>query len=545
MMKKALLHVTCMIFLLCALLTACGGKHAEKEEQIPLPQEEVEEPKLLSQTELETLFQKILDSDGDIQSRENEQIKAELATLRTAADMDVMPEDYEDLYKSWREERVSAWEEEIEQLKEEYKKIVLMDADILAAWNENRDCYAYYVDFDGNGIPELLVLAELEYNDFAVKVYGSNGGEITALFDEIFTTYTESWVRLYQDNKSPAIYLGVYTLWQSAKMWGAAYEFYALANNEWRLTDDLANGVGGWDEEVDPYDYWRSFDKDITEEEYAVRLSRYTDYQKILDIMPGEPFPEDTTPLSNILSVTLTVNGEPIELGTQPFVENGAFMVPIRPVLEAMGVQVCASSTGLYGDYHNDEGPDIVVLSTKMKTCTIHSRIYLDDVFASYHPGDYYAQFNEYIYDDQGNDAPPPRIVDGQMVGPLSKMVQFFGGTVVWDAASRTLAVTGSIPEAERMSEEELKSMLDFSLDDAVAIIMAQGYCPVYEEPVIDSCWAGKKSWEFPVLPQGVEYVIYPESSFEPWYGPTNATCVTIKNDESILWGESYYKDIV
>lgn len=145
---------------------------------------------------------------------------------------------------------------------------------------------------------------------------------------------------------------------------------------------------------------------------------------------------------------------------------------------------------------------------------------HLDENLADiYYPEKYYAPYGEENLGAQSEDIPFPCIVDRQMTAPISNMVNLFGGKVNWNPASRTLSVTGAIPGAERMSGAELKAMAAFSLDDATATMRAQRYKPVYSDWGRTSYWNGKKSWKFPVLPNGVELEFKDE-----WGVETNAT---------------------
>lgn len=547
-----------MILSICALLlcvlSACGGGNAEGGETLS-QQKEVETPKLLSQVELEELFQKVFDSKGDIQSQEDAQITAELSAVKEAADTDTLPANYEALYRSWREGLVSAWEAKVEQLKEGYKKTILADTDLTSAWDAGQNCYADYVDFDGDGMPELLTIVKLNDDTIAMKLYGNKEGQVSLLcegpvlsqYGDSFYLDWDNWIRLYQDNENSTIYLGTHGYAGGTKMWNYNYQFYTLTGGEWQLIEELNDGVAGWDEGVESYAYWRSFGEDISEQEYAAKLSQYTDCQEILSLEPGTQFPKGV--LSDVLTIKLTVNGQPVELGTQPFVEKGVFMAPVRPVLEAMGVAVYAMSKDTYADtweteysrnYIKDmtlQGPPMVIASTKKQTWSIRTTKMLDDNFVYYHPGDYYAD-----YGNENDTSPAPHMTGGNMVAPISKMVEFFGGKVDWNSTGRTLAVTGSIPEADRMSEEEIKSMATFSSKAASSIMESNGYRFYswgWSPGNPDLYRNGKKYWTFVVLPQGAEL----EYSWDD--GRTNATYVTVGSDGSVSWGDMYYESMV
>ncbi len=560
-MKKT--AIVCLCALLFCTLSACAGGEGPAQTSAPsAPSSQAEPPKTLSQQEMEGLFQKVLDS-GDIRSQEAEQVARELSELKMAGG-DALPEDYEARYKTWREEQAAAWKaEEVERLKEEYRLALLKDKDLIAAWDEKRECYADYVDFDGDGLPELLVISrDKNTSSFSIKVSDGKEGQMSEPFVDDFVMHG---VRLYQDNVSPKIYLECYTYAGGTEAWNHRYRFFELVDGEWRLAARFDQGVdnGSHDliketleelgtdvERFEPY--WLSLDGNITEAEYTEKLARYTECQELLSIQEDEPFPEGGI-LSDVFSVSLTMNGQPVELGIAPFMEDGFMMAPVRPILEAMGVTVHAMSTEAYDKTWDAaersmsiRKPPMVVLSTKKRTCDIRATDMMDDNEAASYHGDYGVEYGDSNRD--GADAPAPRVVNGQLVGPVSEIVKFFGGSAEWelDAGGRMLSLTGSIPETDRISEREIETVASFSINDAKAIMKAQGYQFFrFDWNGGDSFKNGRKFWKFVVLPIGVEYEIYPDPedpSGEAWYGPTNATCVTVWNDGTVNWGEAYYQ---
>lgn len=578
-MKKFLIFGIYMVFLLC-MLASCGGGteggSVENGEEAEPPQEEAEAPKLLSQAELETLFQKVFDSEGDIQSQEDTQITAELSAVKGAADADTLPEDYETLYRSWREGQVTAWETEVEQLKEDYKKMLLADTDLTAAWDAGRDCYANYVDFDGDGMPELLRMSASLDGGYVlttnIKVYGKTQDGISELCNDDFEIYTDgalesNWIRLCKNKENHQTYLAV-----GFRNMGSAsptcQRYYSLISGEWVHAEgfglgrhDVVDENGTWLEyrsswhvlsETEYVEYGEGeFGKPITDDEYEAAVGKYVDYQDILSSGTKFRFIEGGGFLSELFTIKLTVNGEPVELGTQPFAEKGVFMAPVRPVLEAMGVAVYAMSKEAYADWRADDnftrsiitgdprpGPHQVVAATK-KNMLVISRTWDDNAIANY--GDYYLYCN-----DQMIEGYPPHMAGTQMVAPLTKMVECFGGSVVWSPDIRTLAVTCSIPETDRMSEAEIKSMVGFSLNDAAKVIEKQGYYKLEGFESYDDFGRSGSCWTFPVCPKGSEYQsewLWDEIEGEKIV--TNATWVTVYSDGTIVWGEAYEESLV
>lgn len=588
-MKKFLISGIYMVFLLC-MLASCGGGteggSVENGEEAEPPQEEAEAPKLLSQAELETLFQKVFDSEGDIQSQEDTQITAELSAVKEAADADTLPDDYETLYRSWREGQVTAWETEIEQLKEDYKKMLLADTDLTAAWDANKACYADYIDFDGNGISELLTVTRTwvtnSLDTVTVRVYGSQDGVVTELANlpfslsknwEGMTDYRDyCWIRVFKNGDDHQRYLGIYTEDTALTRNSGEYAYYTIKDGKWTLDGGFVScnfdregyvtgGVALYTTD-DPEFFRDNFEWDklsnqpIDSSGVGIDLStmtgRYPDYFEILTTeTPDAHVIEQYGILADIMGIKLTVNGEPVELGTQPFAEKGVFMAPVRPVLEAMGVAVYAMSKEAYADWRADDnftrsiitgdprpGPHQVVAATK-KNMLVISRTWDDNAIANY--GDYYLYCN-----DQMIEGYPPHMAGTQMVAPLTKMVECFGGSVVWSPDIRTLVVTCSIPETDRMSEAEIKSMVGFSLNDAAKVIEKQGYYKLEGFESYDDFGRSGSCWTFPVCPKGSEYQsewLWDEIEGEKIV--TNATWVTVYSDGTIVWGEAYEESLV
>lgn len=551
---KKLIILLCTV-LLCTLIGCSKGG-----ETTPTVASQPEEAaQTLTLEELHQLFAETFDTVGNIQSQEEAQIAAELSALREAADTNTLPDDYETLYKNWRTEKLSAYEAEVAQLKEDYNAAISQDTALIAAWEKGKNVYADYVDFDGDGIPELLTISlDLENEEGTVSVYGK--GQYGVLeFEKVHfyinTAYGENWVRLFKNDTSPLTYLGIYVN-QGASMSGGSYTYYSLDGGQWNKVDAFerlryesvdANGyfIGyEWNWTIYP-EGSGEFGERITDAQYESMVSsKYTDYQELMSTS-GSKLTMEHGILPDLLTVKVTVDGNPVDLVVDPFVKNGAFMVPVRPVLEAMGIPVIDVRMEFSPYRHvpledSFGDPDLVVASTKKQTLRIYKMARLDEnLAATYYPEKYYVPYGEEIFGVQSADIPFPCIVDGQMTAPVSNIINFFGGKVSWDPVSRTLAVTGAIPEAERMSETELKAMIAFSLDDAAATIRAQGYKPVYSDWGRTVYWNGKKSWKFPVLPNGVELEFRDE-----WGIETNATWVTVANDGTVTWGDAYQEEM-
>jgi len=569
-MKKTAILCLCAILLLCNL-SACSDSSGEPVETPPPTVQKT--PQALSPAELEELFEKVFDSDGDPQSQETEQIALELSALKELADAGTLPQDYETRYNRWREEKIAALEaEKLERLKKEYCGLLLENKELAAAWDNGWPYYADYVDFDGDGTPEVLTVvrtcAEENYatgesyeDEIFVRVYGRKEGKPELLYEtNCYVGYSNGYVCLRQPAGSSIKYLEV----DEHPDEGIHYmdglrSFYELTDGEWQEVDHFRYGdvpmrdaekLPTWDPKSEDTRYWEKLSGAaqiyLTEGEFNTESAKYGDSYKIMSTVMGDDnvYIEAGLSLPDLLSISVTVNDEPVELDTKPVFVNGVFLAPVRPILEAMGVTVYAMSKDEYANTYTGEwkewllnmtlsGPPEIVASTKRKTLTISNTFHDDNAYA------YYGEYLMYC-DEAGTIEPPsPRMVNQQMVGPVLAMVECFDGKMDWDAGTGTLSITGTVPKEERMSQEEIKTMVAFSLDDACAAVEAQGYQDCDMEHGY-SYRHGEKTWSLVVVPKGVQYEVYFEE--EPYR--TNAAYVTVKGDGTVTRGDTYYESM-
>lgn len=130
------------------------------------------------------------------------------------------------------------------------------------------------------------------------------------------------------------------------------------------------------------------------------------------------PAGEHGTMVLTIDSPTLTVNGDrqPIDgLGTTPIIRNGRTLLPVRAVIEGMG----GSAT-----WHNDTRTVDLWLDGHSLTLTLDSKMVQDGR-------------NDYYMLDVA-----PISLGGRTMLPIRFVVEYFGGQVFWDNASRRVTIT-------------------------------------------------------------------------------------------------------
>lgn len=455
----------------------------------------------MSTEELNQQFQTIFDSCNQTQGQPDDQLAAELEALSRAIDENpAFPEDAETLYQQWRAEHVVALEkaaqEEAEQVRREYE-------DILAGqplYDEMTTglCCADYIDFDGDGTQELLLLtltppdASKEYQEIQLDVYGRAQGHAVKYASQTFGEVGTTSIHLYQHEGKTCV--GWYS-GEEGQVSPHTYAYYSVDENGFSLLDKIVEETREtFPDPTGPVVYARSYytigggDADgteIPESQFKTITESYTEERELYayeslsgtiscdrGILPEAPAP------------SIQVDGESLQLDTAPFIKDGCIWGPLQRVFEAMGIAV-----------HTNSDASVIVASTKSDTMFLYcvepgSGMPLDE---------YFVYFNE---EQALQDTP---FTDWN-AAPIERLAQVWGAEAVWDGLTKTLKITGGIPESERMTQEELDAMLDFSQDDAVEMLNAKGYVAFINVDVpMPSFKNGKAYYDtISVLPSGI-----------------------------------------
>jgi hypothetical protein len=146
--------------------------------------------------------------------------------------------------------------------------------------------------------------------------------------------------------------------------------------------------------------------------------------------------------------ISVKVNGKTIRFDQPPIMQNDRVLIPLRGVLEAMGVTVF-----LDGDVHCVTKETYVYLTDR-------------DIFEAFSEHEFkFFVDNEEVFLDQ-----PPIIYNDRTMVPVRAVSEAFGAFVDWDGATQTVIIEGSIPTEERLTEEEIAAADAFTEEDALAI---------------------------------------------------------------------------
>lgn len=206
-------------------------------------------------------------------------------------------------------------------------------------------------------------------------------------------------------------------------------------------------------------------DMEIEQEEYDSILAKYTG-NTLLSLSPySEPQIHTTglLPAFEVAVPQVEVNGKILDLEVAPYAYNDELMVPLRDVLEAIGVAVYANAD-----------VSVILASTKNDTLTISNK----DFYAGINEDRSYDKYNSYKYSFNGNE---PVAIDvqnseGKIFAPIPIIAPLFGATAKWDSRAHTMRISADIPVNVRMKQSELNYMANFGKEDAVKIAEQNGY---------------------------------------------------------------------
>lgn len=142
-------------------------------------------------------------------------------------------------------------------------------------------------------------------------------------------------------------------------------------------------------------------------------------YVELTASLKPTPTPNVAPPASNEGAPLVYLDGRKLDFEVNPIIENDRTLVPLRAIFEAMGAEVSwndATRTVIA-----NRGNDSVVLTIGSNRPIVNGNEVLIDVAA--------------------------KIVEDRIMAPLRFVGEAYGGTVNWDAASRTITMTS--PKAD------------------------------------------------------------------------------------------------
>lgn len=185
--------------------------------------------------------------------------------------------------------------------------------------------------------------------------------------------------------------------------------------------------------------------------------------------------------------ITVLVNGSPVRLDTPPILMNGHVMVPMRAVLETMGVSVfwdeenCGASVGMTKN-------DVVYI--------------LDGRLCEWGDPEGFDGIHMYVNDQILSLDVPPQLMQNRMLVPLRALAEAFGAEVSWDSKTQTVSIVSNIPEETRLTKADLASIKSFTFEKAMSILSQHGYIGAPTEAYV-SYHDGKKDWIAMAFPFG------------------------------------------
>ncbi len=440
--------------------TSESEENTQPQTPTPPPIPEITEDEMLRQ------FETIYTNCGADITQSEENLAVELETLQNAvADSGVSwPHDYREQYRSWRDRIVAAWKNG---LYKSYWDIISQRKHY--TYGESGLIYSNYIDPEQSGTPQLVLVSWAPGEDYdqiiTVELYGEENGKAVVCWKQNITISPfDRSAQISLATRNNQLFLWVSSYSQASVEVREQDEFYALGMESNGDAEKLSYWVDRFGMEG-----YRKGDSQITEGEYQAQLAAYHAGEKIIELnrlYNGEFTDTDTDGIlsaRNEVDAEIEVNGTVVELSALPYAYGNPYvsnnvMVPLRDVLEAMGVAV-----------HANSDVSVIIASTKEDTLVIANK----DYNRSQDYNGYYRRFF--------NGGTLGRVViergsDGRLLASLQPLVELFGASVEWDNEAAIIRVTSNIPDNIRMTQSEIETMANFNFDQAVQIAEKEGY---------------------------------------------------------------------
>ncbi|MBD5118623.1 MAG: copper amine oxidase N-terminal domain-containing protein [Clostridiales bacterium] len=374
-------------------------------------------------------------------------------------------------YLYWAEEQWTS-AEETRALQGEYEQIV-NSAQPYEVFGSGL-FYADYVDMDNDGKVDLLTVG-VDWETFAAiaTVYSNIDGHAGKLCEQDFgLAGAFDWLSIYQADGQ--LYLGII---MEHRYVGDEYAFFKVENGSFVCNDNVREE---FDSNLSITHYIGLNEKEISEDEYRATIKKYTKQKELFSIGPSwYEFGE-----CGILSAPgVEVNGVPVKLSANPYysIFEDDVMVPLRDVLEAMGVAVYANSDA-----------SVILASTKSDTLVITYKDFSDWDFEGIN-SIYYGRDKTYKYSMNGGEFQRIAIefTNGKAFLPLQTIVSLFDATAEWDGKAGAMQITSNIPDSNRMTQDELKQLANFDMKQAQKIAVDKGYETPYKTEAGDGTKCG------------------------------------------------------
>lgn len=368
-------------------------------------------------------------------------------------------------YLYWAEEQWTG-AEETRALQTEYEQII-QDSQLYEVHGTGL-FYADYVDVEGDGTVELLTVGIDKDLFITAAVYANDNSHVEKYCEGIFkTAYLGKFGGFSVGTTNGELYVcsAGGTVEGAGAYYDSTYQFFKVEKGTFSLEDDLHDKEEySFEKEMFEYAYFVS-DKVVTEHEYNQILKKYPEEnsKSICSI----DFGDLNVPDRGLLPTPqIQVNGTAVKLSANPYISKGVseYMVPLRDVLEAMGVAVYANSDA-----------SVILASTKSDTLVITYKS-LEGHFEGINSDWYYDKTYKYSMNGGEFQKIAIEFTNGKAFLPLQTIVSLFGATAEWDGKVGATQITSNILDSNRMSQDELKQLANFDLNQALKIAANQGY---------------------------------------------------------------------
>lgn len=451
----------------------------------------------ISEEKLYQYFQQTYDAKGNALDTP-EQLSLELSELTAiVATEESLPTDLEAQYRAWRNTHV---QELLNNLQKEYDQLI-SERPRCDGINPGL-CYANQIDFEQDGIPELLLftakepesLGDYDGPTVTVEVYG-NADRSAAIYGE----ETFSWIngemgsfKLYTDENN--IYWGCDN--QGSGNWGGSLnKFYTVRDHKLILADHVSTETQYMDELQGMGDlYYRGchglegFCKgdsnygSLTYQQYNDILNKYKEYQEILSYPALDHFypkviDSGLLPPEADHEFVINVNGATIQSDQKAFMRFDGFdyyiFVPVKETLEKMGMSFFTEI-----EY---ETASLIGISK-------------GDTVQFYDSDDMYVN-------EEGQNA-SLELIDNTLYILIQDLEKINETQVEWDKENWSVSITSKFSESDQIPEKEISAMRNFTFQEAGEIVESMGY--LFYPAGGDSVYRnGKRQIIIPVYPLG------------------------------------------
>ena len=322
--------------------------------------------------------------------------------------------------------------------------------------------YADYVDVDNDGKLELLTLDASGDSDgyytyeVIAAVYGIMDGHAEKICEQTF-----SWIwqpeSLSICTNANQTYL--WSAWEDVGTSSVGDTFFKVENGAFAIGESISVSYASEKPEY----------SGITETEYNALDQKYTNKKGLLSYNRNSGLSVQNRGL--LPEPKIMVNGVPVGLSAKPYLSHssGAFMVPLRDTLEAMGIAVYANSDA-----------SIILASTKKDTLVITNQGLSGQGFEGINNPHSWGAYGGKTYQYSMNSGEFQNIeiefTERKAFVPLHALVTLFNAKAEWSGKAGAIQIVFDLPDSSRMSRDEIKKLASFDMERAQKTAANKGY---------------------------------------------------------------------